>query len=57
MSSTIYSTRTNNEDLSVRFWKNILIFLLPENNSQVAVPIHKISFIDLLLADMIYNKK
>jgi hypothetical protein len=33
----------------VRFCKNILSFLLPENNSQVVVRIHKISSIELFL--------
>jgi hypothetical protein len=33
----------------VQFCKNILCFLLPKNNSQVVVPIHKISFIELFL--------
>jgi hypothetical protein len=33
----------------VRFYKNILSFLFPENNSKVAVSINKISFIELFL--------
>jgi hypothetical protein len=33
----------------VWFCKNILSFLLPENNSQVAVSIHKISSIEFFL--------
>jgi hypothetical protein len=41
MSSGICSCRTSRE--------NVLDFLLPENNSHVAVPIHKISFIELFL--------
>jgi hypothetical protein len=45
----IYSTLTNKEVLKVQFCKNILIFLLLENNSKVAVSINKISFIELFL--------
>jgi hypothetical protein len=33
----------------VRFYKNILSFLFPKNNSKVAVSINKISFIELFL--------
>jgi hypothetical protein len=49
ISSMIYSTLTNKEVLKVQFCKNILIFLLLEKNSKVAVSINKISFIELFL--------
>jgi hypothetical protein len=49
MSSTICTTRASREVIRVWFCNNILSFLLPKNNSQVAVPIHKISSIDLFL--------
>jgi hypothetical protein len=49
MSSIICSTRTSREVIRIQFWKNIISFLLPENNSQVAVPIHKCSSIELFL--------
>jgi hypothetical protein len=49
LSYAIYSTRTSSEVLRVRFCKNILDFLLPENNCQVALPIHRISSIELFL--------
>jgi hypothetical protein len=49
MSSVIYSSRTSREVIRVRLCKNILYFLLAENNSQVAVPIYKISSIEFFL--------
>jgi hypothetical protein len=49
MSSMICNTQTSREVLKVWFCKNILSFLLQENNSHVAVPIHKISSIELFL--------
>jgi hypothetical protein len=49
ISSVVRSTQTIWEVLRVWFYKNILDFLLPENNSQVAIPINKISSIELFL--------
>jgi hypothetical protein len=49
MSSAICSSRISRGVIRVRFCKNILYFLLPENNSQVTVPIHKISSIGLFI--------
>jgi hypothetical protein len=49
MSYAIYSSQTSKEVIRVRFYKNILCFLLPENNSQVVVPINKISSIEFFL--------
>jgi hypothetical protein len=47
--SMICSTQTSREVLRVWLCKNIHSFLLLENNSQVAVPINKISSIELFL--------
>jgi hypothetical protein len=49
ISSVICGTRTNREVLRVHSCKNRLSFLLPENNSQVVIPIHKISSIEVFL--------
>jgi hypothetical protein len=49
ISSAICNTQTSREILRIWFYKNILSFLLSENNSQVAVPINKISPIELFL--------
>jgi hypothetical protein len=49
MSSVICSSRTSREAIRVWFYKNILCFLLPENNFEVAVLIYKIGSIEFFL--------
>jgi hypothetical protein len=49
MSSVIYNSSSSREVIRVRFCKNILSFLLPKNDSQVVLSIHRISSIEFFL--------
>jgi hypothetical protein len=49
ISSMICNIQTNRKVLRLWLYNDILSFLLPKNNSQIAVPIYKISFIKLFL--------